>query len=407
MGNNLNIFDAIDKSLGEFSKDKNNGLFMAGLGSMVFGGMIGVFAPAYTIAKFGFYAIGSLTMTLHFVGTWETKWDKIFKSLGLYKGDKDKPILPKIVKKTERDYGYDLLVSLPLGLTSKDFEKQKLAIEEHLNADIEMEYVNKHIFMKIIINKLKKIYPFKFVKTNHPLELLIGYVQHDKILTLKLNHQNCHILIGGMTGWGKTKFLIQMLVNLIKNTNSKDLIINLVDFKRLDYNEFEKCKHIKNFIDNISDTERLTYQLINEMNKRIVLLNESKCHNLEQYNSSHKEKIPYILNIIDEFADLQYSPKVLENIDEILRKARAVGIHIVLCTQRASREILPGTLKANIPVTIVFKTRNRTNSEIFLDSDSAAELKYPGRGILLTNKEQVFQAMYIEDGEEKKWLNAN
>lgn len=404
----LNLFNAIDKSLGEYSKNKKNGLFMAGISAMTFGGVLGAFLPAYAIAQYGCYAIGSLTIVLHFLEKSDSKWDKIFKSLGLYvKKENDEKILPKIIKKTEKDYGYDLMVSLPLGLNTSDFEKERLSMEQHLNADIDIEYINKHVFLKVITNRLKSLYPYKIVKTNHPLELLLGYIEHDKIKTLQINHQNCHILIGGMTGWGKSKFLIQMLVNIIKNANPKDLIINLVDFKRLDYNEFEKCDHIKTFIDNISDAEMLTYKLINEMNKRIDILKETKSNNLDHYNSRHNKKIPYILNIIDEFADLQHSPKVLDNISELLQKARACGIHLIICTQRASREILPGTLKANIPVTIVFKTRNRTNSQIFLDSDDAAHLKYPGRGILLTNKEYEFQAMLIEDGEEKKWLDDN
>lgn len=258
--------------------------------------------------------------------------------------------------------------------------------------------------MKVVERKLKSLYEYKIIKTEHPLELLIGYIEHDKIKTMKLDHQKPHVLIGGMTGWGKTKFIIQMMVNLILNSSPKDIIINLWDFKGVDYGYFKDCPHIRTFIDNISDAEKSSYKLLIEMNKRINILKQSNCHNLEEYNKQAKEKIPYIINIIDEFADLQDSKKVLQNIDELLRKARAVGIHNILCTQRASREILPGTLKANIPVTIVFKTKNRVNSQIFLDTDSAANLSYPGRGILLTDKECEFQAMYIDDGEEKKWL---
>jgi len=403
----LNLIDSIGKSLNNDSKNKDNSLFSTGLGSIIFGSIIVTWFPAYTAVKIGFYALGGLTIGLHYLDKLDSKWDKIFRALGLYIENNDNKTLPKIVKKTKRDYGYDLLVSLPLGLSTDDFDKQKKKIEQHLNVKIDIEYCNKHVLIRVVEKKLKKLYLYKTVKVDHPLELLIGYIEHDKIKTLKLGHQTPHVLIGGMTGWGKTKFLIQMLVNIIKNTIPEKIDINLIDFKGVDYNDFKNCKHIKSLCDNINDAEKLIYKLIVEMNKRINFLKEANCHNLDQYNKSHKEKLPYILNIIDEYADLQDHPRIQKNIDELLRKARAVGIHLVLCTQRASREILPGTLKANMPVTIVFKTRNRVNSQIFLDSDSAAYLKHPGRGILLTDKEYEFQAMLIDDGEEKKWLNAS
>lgn len=398
-----NIESAVNSTISQYSKDKNYGLFMSGFGSIVFAALIGVYLPTYIIAKYGFYAIGGMTVGLHYLNKSDSKWNTIFRALNLCINDD----LPKVKKKTQRDYGYDLLISLPLGLSTDDFEKRKKPLEQHLNAKIDIEYCNKHILLKIVEKKLKKLYKYNVFKVEHPLELLIGYVEHDKIKTLRLGHQTPHVLIGGMTGWGKSKFIIQMLTNIIKNTTPNNVDINLIDFKGVDYNEFENCKHIKNLCNNISDAEKLVYKLIIEMNKRISMLKRTKCHNLDQYNKTNNEKLPFILTIIDEFADLQFSPKILQNIDELLRKARAVGIHLVLCTQRASREILPGTLKANIPVTIVFKARNRTNSQIFLDSDNAARLQYPGRGILLTDKEYEFQAMFIDDGEEKKWLNVS
>lgn len=394
---NLNIFDTVDKTLQKTSDKQDNGLLMTGLGSIALGSIAGIWFPAYNVAKLGFYTLGVLSIGLNFI---DYKWNKIFRVLELYRDDD----YPKIVKKIKREYGYDLFITLPLGLSLQDFEKKKHKIEQHLNAKLTIDYCNKHIFMKVVERKLKSLYEYKIIKTEHPLELLIGYIEHDKIKTMKLDHQKPHVLIGGMTGWGKTKFIIQMMVNLILNSSPKDIIINLWDFKGVDYGYFKDCPHIRTFIDNISDAEKSSYKLLIEMNKRINILKQSNCHNLEEYNKQAKEKIPYIINIIDEFADLQDSKKVLQNIDELLRKARAVGIHNILCTQRASREILPGTLKANIPVTIVFKTKNRVNSQIFLDTDSAANLSYPGRGILLTDKECEFQAMYIDDGEEKKWL---
>ena len=142
---------AQDNIFGEFSSNKKNGLFMAGLGSMVFGAMMGAFYPAIPIAEFGFYALGAMSISGDFINK-NDKWKKIFEGLGLYVGDIEDPKLPQVKKKTTKEYGYDLLVTLPLGLTSKDFEEKKLAIEQHLNAKINIEYQNKHILMKVKIN---------------------------------------------------------------------------------------------------------------------------------------------------------------------------------------------------------------------------------------------------------------
>jgi S-DNA-T family DNA segregation ATPase FtsK/SpoIIIE len=109
------------------------------------------------------------------------------------------------------------------------------------------------------------------------------------------------------------------------------------------------------------------------------------------------------VQIIDELANITLSNKELtEVINELLRMARAVGIHIILATQRPSADVLPGTLKANISATVCFKTRNHVNSEILLDHKGAEDLRGKGHGIYQTSDEQEFQGLFLSsEGAEE------
>lgn len=407
-----NIFDAIDKSLSEYSSNKENGLFMAGIGSMVFGGVVGAFFPAYPIAQYGSYAIGALSIILHFLENWDTKWDKIFKSLNLYMEKRNgELILPKVVKRREIEDGEELMITLPLGLTSKDFEEQQLAIEEHLNAKIEIEYKNKHIFLTIKNKKQNHLYPYQFVKTSHPLEILLGIDEKTKkTITFKLDSARPHICIGGETGGGKTVWIITMLVNIIKNIINNHKFncvdIDIVDFKRVDYTEFYDCKYIKHFIRDIYAADRYFYGLVKEMNRRINLLEKTKSRNIDAYNLKSENKLKYKLVIIDEFADISKFPdkeiqkRMINNLDELMRKARAVGIHFIGATQKASADSIPTSIRGNMPVKIAFRSEDGKMSEVILGNGDAKKLRGMGHGIYKHTEQIEFQGMFINDRKE-------
>lgn len=262
--------------------------------------------------------------------------------------------------------------------------------------------------------------------TNIPIGIdVFGKVHYKDISDMP------HLLIAGATGSGKSVMLNVILTALTKQNTADDLRLILVDPKQVELNEYAKVPHLDRPIvtTNEGAVEVIDYA-VKLMEDRYTLLSKAGVRNIEEYNLKAKTKLSKYVIVIDEFADLMMTtkkgdssdldikeftarinnlaafkllagkkitqkdvketiselkkdalPEVETSIIRIAQKARAVGIHLILATQRPSADVVTGLIKANIPTKIAFATTSEVNSRIILDESGAEELI--GKGDML------------------------
>ncbi len=222
-----------------------------------------------------------------------------------------------------------------------------------------------------------------------------------------------HLLIAGTTGSGKSVCINSILLSLIFKTSPDDLRLILIDPKQIEFAPYEHVPHL--YMPIVTDMQRAAGALacaVQEMERRFSLIRDVGVRNIEAYNEAVKndpdrEHLPYIIIVIDEFADLKMS--VANNDPEnftcrIAQKARAAGIHLIIGTQRPSVDVITGKLKTNIPSRIAFMVKQQVDSRTILDVNGAESLT--GRGDMLymasnsSDKAPVrVQGAYVSDKE--------
>lgn len=194
-----------------------------------------------------------------------------------------------------------------------------------------------------------------------------------------------HVLIAGTTGSGKSVLLNAWICTILFRTKPDDVRMILVDPKRVELTLYNGIPHLLTEV--IVEPEKIISALkwtVSEMNERYKIFAKMGVRNIETYNSLEEvEKLPYIILIIDELADLMiFAPGDAEDlITRIAQMSRATGIHLVLATQRPSVDVITGLMKANIPARIAFNVASMIDSRVILDTPGAEKLL--GRGDML------------------------
>jgi S-DNA-T family DNA segregation ATPase FtsK/SpoIIIE len=224
-----------------------------------------------------------------------------------------------------------------------------------------------------------------------------------------------HLLVAGSTGTGKTIFLNNFILSLLYRNSPEILRIILVDPKRVEFSTYQGLPHLlAPVIFDVQKTINLLKWLVKEMERRFDILSGNGSRDILSYNEKvlkeKKEPIPYIVLIIDELADLMAARgKEMEvGIVRLAQMARAVGIHLILATQRPSVEVITGLIKANITSRIAFQVASQVDSRTILDIAGAEKLL--GAGDLLftsaqTIKPKRIQGSYVTEKEVKKVIN--
>lgn len=218
-----------------------------------------------------------------------------------------------------------------------------------------------------------------------------------------------HLLIAGQTGSGKSIMINTLLTSLLYRNSPADLKLILVDPKQVELTPYSNIPHLLTPV--IVEPEKCISALkwaVNEMERRYSLLAEKGKRNIEGYNASNQEDhMPYIVIVIDELADLMMlaARDVEALIVRIAQKARAVGIHLVLATQRPSVDVITGLIKANIPARIAFTVASQIDSRTIIDQMGAEKLL--GKGDLLITtaanpKPRRVQGALVEESEIMK-----
>jgi DNA segregation ATPase FtsK/SpoIIIE, S-DNA-T family len=221
-----------------------------------------------------------------------------------------------------------------------------------------------------------------------------------------------HALIAGTTGSGKSGSVNAILSSILLHASPNEVRMVLVDPKRVELNHYEKIPHL---LTPVVTSPRLAANVLNnllaEMESRYQIMELARSRNLGELNRVRERDgeapLPYILCVIDELADLMMvSPAEVEDaIIRLAQKARAVGIHLLLATQRPSTDIITGTIKVNIPSRIAFAVSSQVDSRVILDQGGAETLL--GQGDMLfrpagTSKMQRIQGAFITEAEIAK-----
>ena len=232
-----------------------------------------------------------------------------------------------------------------------------------------------------------------------------------------------HMLIAGATGSGKSICINTIVMSILMNARPDEVKLLMVDPKKVELTQYSKLPHmLAPVITEPHGAYSALQWLVKEMQVRYEILKQLGLRNISAFNNRKPnkeleaslqmpipEQMPYIVAIVDEFADLMMvSSADLETpIARIAQMARAVGIHLILATQRPSREVITGIIKANIPTRISFKVASRVNSQIILDETGAESLL--GNGDLLflppgTSQLVRAQGAYISDEDINKTI---
>jgi S-DNA-T family DNA segregation ATPase FtsK/SpoIIIE len=236
----------------------------------------------------------------------------------------------------------------------------------------------------------------EFMGTKSKLTMALGKDINGRIVTADLNGMP-HLLIAGSTGSGKSVAINAFIMSILYKATPDQVRLILVDPKRLELGNYEGVPHLYTPI--ITEPKLAANALRNavrEMERRLKLLAAKSVRNIDQYNrlfengtpslfeeESDDKPIPYIVIIIDELADLMMldSSNVEESITRLAQMARAVGIHLVLATQRPSVDVITGLIKANFPARISFRVATKVDSRTILDANGAEALL--GKGDML------------------------
>jgi S-DNA-T family DNA segregation ATPase FtsK/SpoIIIE len=259
-----------------------------------------------------------------------------------------------------------------------------------------------------------------FANSKYDLPVVLGKTISNEIYVADLAKMP-HLLMAGATGQGKSVGLNVLLTSLIYKKHPSELKLVLVDPKKVELTLFNKLE--RHFLAKLPDAEEPiitdTKKVVNtlnslciEMDNRYNLLKDAGCRNLKEYNAKFVKRrlnpekghkfLPYIVLIIDELADLMMTAgkEVEQPIARLAQLARAIGIHLVVATQRPSVNVITGLIKANFPARLSFKVTSKIDSRTILDTGGAEQLVGMGDMLLSSNSDLIrLQCPFVDTNE--------
>ena len=218
-----------------------------------------------------------------------------------------------------------------------------------------------------------------------------------------------HLLIAGTTGSGKSGCINALLTSILLRSTPDECRMILIDPKRIELNHYESIPHLLTpVVSSPKEASAVLANCVAEMERRYERLATVRARNLNEANRAFRQRgeatMPYLLVVIDELADLMMiAPQAVEDaVIRLAQKSRAVGIHLVLATQRPSVDVITGMIKANVPSRIAFAVSSQTDSRVILDQGGAESLL--GQGDMLfkplgTSRLQRVQGAYVSEEE--------
>ena len=250
----------------------------------------------------------------------------------------------------------------------------------------------------------------EFRNFNSPLAMGLGKDVTGKIFVSDIEKMP-HLLIAGSTGSGKSVCVNTLINSILFNARPDEVKLLLIDPKVVELSNYNGIPHL--LVPVVTEPSKAANALnwaVTEMNRRYNLFSDTGSRDIKSYNEKAEEKLPSIVIIIDELADLMMTSakEVEDHICRLAQKARAAGMHLVIATQRPSVDVITGVIKANIPSRIAFAVSSRTDSRTILDAGGAEKLL--GKGDMLFHplgaaKPVRLQGAFISEGELEKVIN--
>lgn len=247
---------------------------------------------------------------------------------------------------------------------------------------------------------------FKSFAKDKVLPFVVGATETGEPLFEDLTRVK-HLLVAGTTGSGKSVWLLQLILTFLLWIPTEQLMMYLIDPKRVEFAGFASFKNVKVFTE-VEEAKQLLHSLIVLMETRYEQLGNEGVRNIAQYNRKMKDNpMPYVVAVIDEFSDFMMQDKdegmVEESIVRLAQKARACGIHLIITTQRPSVDVVTGLIKANLPSRVVFKCSGRNDYSTVLDQKPPFNLLGSGDGACLMEGQVLtrFQGPLIAKNEEE------
>lgn len=355
-----------------------------------------------------FWDVGMLLWRCIFGESKEFNFDKFFKNIE-FKNKKE--IYPSVYKKYKTDIGTMYLITLPLGMELKDFQKLQGAMEQQAKKKMDINYKNGFIKIEVIERELEQCYNYTLpIKTKDYIEIPIGEsLRGTEYINLK---EIPNVLITGTTGSGKSVCSKAIITSLVNMYSPKELELYLIDFKQVELASFRDLEHTKIFEREVEPAKEVISALMEECNNRYNEFFKHGLTNIFDYNKKFpNKKMPFQILFIEEFVMLQMDKsKIAMNLlKQFASLCRASGQYIFISCQRADNTVIDGVLKANVGNRIVFRMEDSKNSIIALDSEGAEELEGKGHGILKIGANKTeFRSYNITDNQvqqyTKKWI---
>lgn len=261
---------------------------------------------------------------------------------------------------------------------------------------------------KVALVTLRELLETKeFKNRQHNLMIALGKDVAGKVWFADLPRMP-HLLVAGATGTGKTVCINAIIMSLLYQNTAETLRLIMIDPKRVELTMYNGIPHLLTpVITNVHKTVNALKWTIGEMDRRFEILAQDGSRDVESYNSKHPNaKIPHICFVIDELADLMAAAasEVEAGIIRLAQMARAVGIHLIVATQRPSVDIITGLMKANVPARIAFSVPSIIDSRTILDCPGAEKLFGRGDMLILTaelSKPVRIQGAFVSEEEVK------
>ena len=321
-----------------------------------------------------------------------------FKSTGL-KNKLDQ--YPKIIKSKNKGY----IVTIPTGISEADFKKQKLALENYLNKQIDIKNKNGYINIEYL-QELPKIINYK--KPTKTGELIVPFAESSKGIEFINFKEEPHILLTGTTGSGKSVTLRNILTSLIYlYPNQIELV--LIDFKIVELSIFKRLKQVNSYATELQEAKEIIANELEECKNRYKLFEELGVNNIYDYNKkvSAEKRLKYRFIVIEEFVMLTEDKKkiAMSMLKRLASISRASGQFLIITGQRFDNTVIDLVLRANVGNRLCHKMQDEANSRLILDETGAELLKNKGRLIYKSGAYKIeCQSYFINDNEINKIL---
>lgn len=235
---------------------------------------------------------------------------------------------------------------------------------------------------KVLLRNYIDTDEFKQYSKENPLAFLVGVNEVGEPIFSCISKAK-HLLVAGTTGSGKSVWLNQLILTLLTTKNPSDVLFYMIDIKQVELTVFENFPHVQSVVTDTNEGIKLLNQLNIEMNRRYELFKKYNVKNIALYNNQSNNKLPYIICVIDEYAELSSKDnRVHDHVTSLSQLARAAGIHLIIATQRPSADVIPSLIKSNLPSKIGFYCSNTRTYLTFLNTKPPYELLGSGDGTM-------------------------